>query len=286
MDPISALSLTVNIFQVIGFAIDVVHVSLQIHDAGTLDTFKDLESAASKTRKAVKSLTAKSARQESLQEKHLLDQELLELTNETLQIAGELDSLLQKVHDKGLGKSLSSTMLKTLKTVWYKDKVLKLQQRLHGAPEELQFHLVVSIRNRLNEQSVQLDHAIRALDDDARAALVRVIGGLSTLQDQSDSILSQQARSEVLAKERHNELLTVIGNPSQRGKNSRTSRNWLVEASGYLVEMRKATRKERAQAAIVSSLWFPTMQDREDGISEAHKATYGWIYQDPKEDFQ
>ncbi|KAF4985588.1 hypothetical protein FDECE_16457 [Fusarium decemcellulare] len=286
MDPISALSLTANIFQVIGFAIDIVHVSLQIHDAGTLDMLQDLESAASKTRNAAKTLTAKSTRQASLQTKDPLDQELLEITDETLQIAGELDSLLQKVHGKDLGKSLSSTTCKTFRTVWNKDKVLKLQQRLHGAREELQFHLIVSIRNRLNEQSVRLDYAMRALDNDARAALARVIGNFSILQDQSDAILSQQTRSEVLARERHDELLATIGGPSRRGKNDRRFRNRSIEMSGDLVEMLSATRKERVQAAIVSSLWFPTMQDREDGISEAHKATYRWIYQDPKESFQ
>jgi hypothetical protein len=288
MDPISALSLTANIFQVIGFAINIVHVSLQIHDAGTLDTFKDLESAASKTRTAAQSLTAKSAGQASLQAnvKDPLDQELLEITDETLQIAGELDALLQKVHGKGLGKSLSSTACKTFRAVWNKDKVLKLQQRLHGARDELQFHLIVSIRSRMNEQSIRFDHAMRALDDDARVALTGVISGLSILQDQGDAILSQQARSEVLARERHDELLATIGRSSRRGKHHRTSRHRSVEMNEEMDEMLEATKKERIQAAIVSSLWFPTMQDREDGIPEAHKATYRWIYRDPEQSYQ
>jgi hypothetical protein len=286
MDPISALSLTANIFQVIGFAIDIVHVSLQIHDAGTLDTFKDLESAASKTRKAAQSLTAKSAGQASLQAKDALDQELMEITDETLQIAGELDALLQKVHGKGLGRSLSSTACKTFRTVWNKDKVLKLQQRLHGARDELQFHLIVSIRSRLNEQSIRLDHAMKALDDDARVALTRVISGLSILQDQGDAILNGQARSEVLARERHDELLATIGRSSRRSKHHRKSRHRSDEMDEEMAEMLEATRRDRIQAAIVSSLWFPTMQDREDGISEAHKTTYRWIYRDPEQSYQ
>lgn len=43
MDPISALGLVANIFQVIGFTSDVVAISKQIHDAGSATGLSELE---------------------------------------------------------------------------------------------------------------------------------------------------------------------------------------------------------------------------------------------------
>ncbi|KAK3381239.1 hypothetical protein B0H63DRAFT_475148 [Podospora didyma] len=277
MDPLSALSLTANIFQVIGFSIETVRISLHIHESGTLATISDLERASANSQKAAKTLATSASGNGQLSD--ALEQDLSEMTQEALHITSELDSLLRKLHGNRFDKSRSSTALKTFRVVWNKDKVLKLQQRLHGIRDELQFHVIVSIRARMGEQSLRLDDALQSLDNNARAILTPIVGSLSTLEGQSDAILTRQAQSEASARERHDELLTTINGLSltAHGQSELPMEGPPETPSDVDIDR----RKKEVQSAIMSSLWFPSMQDREDAIPEAHKATYRWIYREP-----
>lgn len=42
------------------------------------------------------------------------------------------------------------------------------------------------------------------------------------------------------------------------------------------------TRKQ-AEESILSSLWYPGIDDREESVSEAYKSTLNWVYQDPEQ---
>lgn len=287
MDPISALSLVANIFAVVGFAGQCIQLSLHIHERGTLDELGQLESVSKKSRIVCQLLrkewqAARSNRSEVI---NTLDPQLDHLAKEVILAADNLQLLLDELQKRtrtGGSVSLPAAVLTTFKVIWKKDRITKIQERLVSARDELQFYLIVLIKTNLEEytrDSKAGDRILKSLDETTKDGLRRAVVSLQTLDEKADHVLASQKMGEASAQERHEELLRFISKLSinQLAEDPRSSRQ--VESMFSFVE---TSRKEIVNTVIVSSLWFPTMQDREDSITKAHEMTYDWIYKEPK----
>lgn len=269
MDPISALSLAANIFQVIGFTNDVVTISKQIYDAGSPAGLSELELIATDALKTADAITTRLSGcgptppgpVESI---------LLRLGQEAVHIAEELKLLLEKLRAKGEGGKPWHTLRQTFMTIWKRDDIDKLEKRLVAIRDELQFHAVALIQKKLDQQSLQLQDAVSKLDDQARAVIPQLFGQLDRIKGQNDTIIDNQINGETIASRRHEELMGAV-------------KGAMYQPGQPLPSTEKVSRevRETAQKKILVSLWFSTMQDREDTIHEVYSKTYKWLFCDP-----
>ncbi|KAJ4329440.1 hypothetical protein N0V84_000074 [Fusarium piperis] len=270
MDPISALSLAANIFQVIGFTNDVVTISKQIYDAGSPAGLSELEQIATDALNTADDIT-----------KRLIgcgtappgsaDSVLLRLGQEAVLISQELKLLLEKLRAKGAGGKPWHSLRQTLLTIWKRDDIDKLEKRLVAVREELQFHAVALIQKKLDQESLRLQDVILKLDNQAQAVIPQLFGQLDKIKMQNDTILGNQMLSETVAHTRHEELMGAVKGAMYPPDQPLPPK--LEEASLAMIE--------NAQKKILASLWFATMQDREDTIHQAYRKTYEWLFCDP-----
>ena len=161
------------------------------------------------------------------------------------------------------------------RTMWSKDLLVDTDAKLQRIRGDVQLRLLVSIRARIDSQSLQQDR--RVLDLEARYISITTSVGnnLSDLQSQLAALMLHGSESEQRAGHRHEEIIGHLKEISSNGVTGPASRD--SEAKDIV----DAERKEKVENAILSSLWFPTMQDREDSIMVADKETLRWIYHDP-----
>ncbi|RSM17772.1 hypothetical protein CDV31_003379 [Fusarium ambrosium] len=269
MDPISALSLAANIFQVIGFTNDVVTISKQIYDAGSPVGLSELEHIAADALNTADDIT-KRLRVCGPAPPGSADSVLLRLGEEAVRIAQELKDLLEKLRAKGAGGKPWHTLHQTFMTIWKRDDIDKLEKRLAAVREELQFHGVALIQKKLDQQSLQLQDVVVKLDDQAQAVIPQLFGQLDKIKMQNDTIIDNQMNGETVASRRHEELMGAV-------------KGAMYQPGQPLLPNTKASPEKigNAQTKILVSLWFATMQDREDTIHQAHHRTYEWLFCDP-----
>ncbi|KAJ4261804.1 hypothetical protein NW757_000076 [Fusarium falciforme] len=269
MDPISALSLVANIFQVIGFTNNVITISKQIYDAGSPAGLSELEQIAIDALRTADDITKRLAGcGPALPGSE--DSVLLRLGQEIILIAQELKLLLEKLRAKGAGGKPWHTLHQTLMTIWKRDDIEKLEKRLVAVRGELQFHGVALIQKKLDQHSLQLQDVVAQLDDHAQAVIPQLFGQLGRIKMQNDTIIDNQMNGEIVASRRHEELMGAV-------------KGAMCQPGQPLPPDKRVSRKmrETAQKKILVSLWFATMQDREDTIHEAYRRTYEWLFCDP-----
>jgi len=159
--------------------------------------------------------------------------------------------------------------------MWNKDLLVDIDGKLQRIRTDLQLRVLVSIRARIDSQSLQQDR--RVLDLEARYVSITtsVDNSLDGLQSQLAALMLQGSESEQRAGHRHTEIIGHLKEISSSGVTGAASKD--PEDKGIV----DAERKEKVENVILSSLWFPAMQDREDSIVVADKRTLRWIYYDP-----
>ena len=186
-------------------------------------------------------------------------------------ISREIVCLLDEVRGAGTQKRPWKTFRQTFKTIWNKDTLDRLGKQLHGVRESLQLYAVVSIKMKLEKEALKLDEILTLLDDGTKASVPAFLDNFSALKTQGDEIIANQLRDGEVAKMRHEQLLETLGEITLNTGRPRSRQRELED-----------DEIERIQHTILLSIWFPTMNDREEIIHEAYAKTYEWIYCDPQ----
>ncbi|KAK4457937.1 hypothetical protein QBC42DRAFT_300739 [Cladorrhinum samala] len=277
MDPVSALSLAANIFQVVGFALDVINVASQIHASGTSDQIENLRRSGETLRSATDLVAKEKPR---INQPDNEDEEFFRLAASCVAVCREISQLLDKLTTGGnldpkSTPSAVATAIKSIKTVWSSSKIKNLKDRLAEERASLQLYASVSITAKLNKQEIGIDQILSQVDSGSRNLLVAFTSGVSALKGQTGAIIEQQSQSETLAAARHEEILAAIR--ALTLNDIQTFQPWLDR--GPLNEDQVC----RLRQTLLSCLWFPPISDREDMIHEAHRKTFSWIFSDPEE---
>lgn len=265
MDPISALSLVANIFAVISFTGEVLSTAIQIREKGSTDRHRellllsrDLRKTSGRLRDSIKdsSVGDKSQHNEA-------DMEILELASKAVMTASHISDLMDKVRPKDLG--ILDVIKKTGLTLLRKREIDEAEQRLKDLRDQLNFRLVVSLRDKLDAQSTLNSEVFTALNSQTRGIAQRFLESQVGL----DAILSAQLDSNRQAARRHEEIMASLGKGKPDDQDPIISNE--VDSRKLLWNMDRAFR---------SSLWYATMEERQQGISSPHKGTLDWVFQD------
>ncbi|KAH6888167.1 hypothetical protein B0T10DRAFT_574190 [Thelonectria olida] len=200
------------------------------------------------------------------------DPDLRTLGEETVRVAQELKLLLQKLRDQGNRSKPWAVFRQTFTTIWKREDIEKLESRMVAIRDELQFHTVVSIKTKLDAQSIRLEDVAKDLDQQTQNVIPRLFGQLDHVKSQNDTIIDHQIRNEDVSRHRHQELMSSVHDVLRIGGKSAPKEQAALEEKELL---------ELIQSTIPVSLWFPTMQEREDTIHGAYQQTYEWLFCDP-----
>jgi len=271
MDPVSALSLVANIFGVISFASGVVKIATQIHQSGANDQIDNLERSSDALKRATNLLLNQhhgASREE--------DEGIIQLAETCVHISNTISKLLDDV-GKSTGKHTAwRTFRQTVLTVWNLNTIDHLNTQLAETQADLQLQAVIVIKAKLDKQSVRLEDAFRSLDERSASLLSAstFLDSFDKLGLQVGSILANQDLGETLAQARHREVIGTLHATLRGVQGPQISPP--ISAQVELSEHQLL----QVERAILLSLWFPAMTDRQEGIRNAFEETYEWIFRD------
>jgi hypothetical protein len=263
MEAIAGLSLAANILQVIDFTVNVLLAGQQIHKTGSTAQNAELELVTNdfvELNNRLKSWTRPdTATYGPLEKDSQVRQpcrlycrntnicQLLEnLAVESAGIAQELVELLQSICIQRAHSKYKS-FLQAIRTSWSERKIEETQKRLQTIRNELQFRVLISLK----------EDNIRSLNGANHTTLAHVIESNRVLQTQTNHIAKRQEADDKAAQQRHSEIMAAI------------SQNQVV--SHHTIDVMKRI-KER--------LYSPRQDDRSDDIVIAHQSTLKWVLQD------
>ncbi|KAJ0119586.1 small s protein [Diaporthe amygdali] len=264
MDPISALSLVANIFAVISFTDEVLSTAAQIKEQGSIERHgelfllsRDLQQTAGRLRTSIEQPS-----NEKQSQQNAADKEMVELASKAVATASHVSEMMDKIRPKDL--AVCNVIKKTALTLWRKREIEEAEQRLKGLRDQLNFRVVVSLRDRLDAQATLGSETFMALDTQTREIAAKFLESQVGL----DAILSAQLDSNEQAARRHREIMASLG----KGE---------PESQDPIISTEFSSKKQlwNMDRAFRSSLWYPTMEEREQGIWSPHKGTLDWVFQ-------
>ncbi|CAN9203240.1 unnamed protein product [Alternaria alternata] len=247
MEAIAGLSLAANILQVVDFTTKVLSTANEFRKAGSTVQNHELEVV-------VQDSTALNERTKSWARPNPASSGPLAKDSQALEnLATECQNITQeflvKLESLRCSKeaTIHKTILSALRVIWNAKTIQDIQSRLQIMRDELQFRILVSIR----------DDQLQGLDEDSRKVIQSILKSNRELSmqvtSQTERILDRQNADSALASLRHNEVLHAITN--------RTLQQYSIQ---------DATRE------IKDRLHFTRKDDRYDDITAAHQNTFNW----------
>ncbi|KAG8158351.1 hypothetical protein KVR01_012112 [Diaporthe batatas] len=263
MDPISALSLAANIFAVISFSGEVLKTARQIHASGATEHHTELAVLATGMRGTARRLTVSlRSSQNDVDDTRVkkADRELIQLALECEKLGSHLSSLLDTI-----GSTESSkwgTIRKTWQTILSKSEIERKEKSLEAMRGQLNLGITVSLRERIDAEADLSRDRFRALDKQTKDIAMNFLQS----QHGMNAIMQQQTRN-------HQEIMARLN--GQNHPSDPDGDYYSPRASASRAMMRKLHRVKRV---FHSSLWYETMEDREQTILPAYNRTLNWIF--------
>ncbi|KAF2727130.1 hypothetical protein EJ04DRAFT_582254 [Polyplosphaeria fusca] len=195
------------------------------------------------------------------------------LENLALEVGKIVDELtLVLLRSRRQGKS---TVFKSIKqailTTWNKSKIEETVERLQNIRDEVQFHILVSMVEKVDANALMMDAALQSLDKSTQYVVESILQGKSDLAavvsaQTQESIRREDAR-EAAAIRRHDDIVSGIGN--------------LQHTLSSVKAAIRPVKKSKILRGIKNLLYFPQIEDRYEIIKPAHQKTFEWAFQAP-----
>ncbi|KAK7917720.1 hypothetical protein PG985_011328 [Apiospora marii] len=274
MDPGTAIGLAGTVYKVVIAGIEFIGDAKQVYAKGGTDDNRDLDAVAQDIQSASASLDEQLDRTKPLKgssdgETQLPgeDEELRQLAMQASSIGRELSEALKKsqVSEKSKFKAFKAVV----RGNWDADDIKKIEARLNSVRSELQLRVLVSIKKGLADPQNEpyrpmlatleslVNHQAQSADDRKR-----MMESLTRTEELAVSLKDEllMSRQQILAELRTAQPTFAISEPRSTGAE---------------------TNSKQVEDAILASLWYPDIYDREDSISDAHKKTFEWLFRDP-----
>ncbi|KAI4617906.1 hypothetical protein J4E83_006238 [Alternaria metachromatica] len=247
MEAIAGLSLAANILQVVDSTKKVLSSVNQIRQSGSTVQNSEIGRLVADFTALNERITLWARPNPASSGPLAQDSQALEdLAAECTKIARELIAELEPLRS-AKDAARYKTILSALKTSWNAKKIEDIMSRLQAMRDELQFRILVSIR----------DDQLQGLDETSRTAMLSIVESNkqlgTTITSQTEKIIQRQEIESSLASKRYNETLHAI--TKQRSE--------------------KYSIKD-VPRAITNKLNFSRKDDRFDDIEPAHRNNFNW----------
>ncbi|KAI0145095.1 hypothetical protein GGR57DRAFT_494749 [Xylariaceae sp. FL1272] len=251
MEALAGLSLACNILQLAEVSMKVWTAGVQLWNAGSTQEHDELDVICQEIKHYLSRIqlprTPSNLSPSQVQKTELIRTLCRQCDEVARELLGKLEQLKPKLKDGKLSRS--DTIYKALLGVWSQSEMDSLHRRLQAIIVNIERHLAADSRDRLFERLDQMEFENRRLEahrTDEMSQLKKVFGDL--FADLGQRLQKDQFRSE-----------TVIA---------------LLQATteGSHLSM---------EQIILEQLRFDTMEDRHEGIHEAHVHTLKWVFDAP-----
>lgn len=289
LDPLSALSLAGTVVQFVDFTIKILEKGRQTYKSadGSTAEHEDLNAITNDLIRLNERLKSSMHSDREVKQLSLDEQALEGVASDCSSIAQELLDHLQQLKVQGKKTKLKS-LRQALKNVWNKGELEELDDRLARYREELEVHLLVSIKEQVDVSSLRQMERFDALDRSAQLIISYVVDDLKTgtkanMFEQLASLHDESERRLIREHEKTRSEIRAALQERDSGGNARTNYGMAANDDDPIaVNWNSANlRQEREMKEIRDSLWFPMINERHEGISEHHKHTFEWVYRNP-----
>ncbi|PMD67148.1 uncharacterized protein K444DRAFT_489832, partial [Hyaloscypha bicolor E] len=256
MDPLSALDIAAAVAQLVQFGGSLVSKSQQLYRHGAL---LDHIECGNATRRLIELTNGVRSSWRELERLGDLspDAKALEIICcVCVKLSGELLSRLEKVQldEKNTSRKWKS-FRQALKAVCMKDGVDSLARRIADCREELNSHLIASIRKKAGALLLRQDEVISSLNAYASKSIAALLETRTLI------------REDLLNHRDH------IFRKSTENASSTQSSTLLAISEAQTIEVE-----------MVQNLHFTMIDDRHDAIPEAHRQTFRWIFDETRKE--
>ncbi|KAI8631662.1 hypothetical protein F5Y19DRAFT_401525 [Xylariaceae sp. FL1651] len=274
-----AISLAGTVLKLVIFSIDFVSDAKQVYRQGATDHNIDLATIVKSVEDATTTLDEQldAIGQNDVGDKSGLDpdeEHLRELSLRAADIGRGLAQKLKRVtiDEKSKWKSFKAVIL----GMWDADEIQNTEKRLNGIKDEMQFRILVSMRNKV-------DQAHDDNNSSMLAALEEVVNHQARSKEDSKCMIKMLNNADKVGERRHEELIK-LGNQLLDEINAvSTLRSPSPIPPIALTGIQSEQVREHAERTILNSLWYASIRDREESIYEAHAKTFQWVFEDPAE---
>ncbi|KAK3325948.1 hypothetical protein B0H66DRAFT_144100 [Apodospora peruviana] len=279
-EAVAALSLAANILQVLDYGREFVVAAYNIWESGQqgVEEFVALQTLCRDLDDASRSLHSQEIARLSSSSASVGDKAIANLAEECAKLAQRMLNALHQVGVPGHGRKRDAAKA-AFKLLWTKDEVKALDTQLGDFRSQLTFRLLISLRSYATQSVENQGHIIEQLNKSQQDTkyLHQKMDQLLLTADQG---LGSSAIDYVVNRSRSRALGdSNLGESLQAALFSGISANvnWVDDTcTSHLVV--ESSRKRKLEAAFLSALQYDGMIEREASVTEAHQATFRWIF--------
>lgn len=286
LDPLTALSVAGNIVQFIDFSTKLIAKGHELYDSvdgasvgnAELEVIvKDLQDLNGRLQSPRPSENVKAVVSDS-------DLALQKLSKKCSGAAAELTDALNKLKVQGTANRRWKSVRQALKGLMRKEELDAMVKRLQLFRDELNLHILVSMRDTFDMQVIRQTEGFRHLDEVAQNLVDRLGQDQerlrSDLENHTERIShNQNHTNDTITREHERTRRTILASlHSSRSCKPFEMRDGFSGGSEHLVQQEKDFSIE---SSLLASLRFPTMENRFEEIEPAHRETFEWIFGPP-----
>ncbi|KAK1826572.1 hypothetical protein QBC39DRAFT_437898 [Podospora conica] len=287
LEPLAALGLACNVFQIVSFAREVCQVSKSVIETGDVPPpalASTLEDLAKVFREVQATTAAPNTKLTSC------DQELIKIAKECSEAASDLKKELDKGQistAKGKGKlSLSWGALKGVAGASNRRKKLeKLEKMVYVHQQALEARLLARTCTKVDAIEITQQKGFQKLDATLQSFVTLFSQGetrMAALLSQQTTIINDHITTKARELDRN---LEQISKDTQRQHQEISQAT--VEVNANITTLTRRTddkaeqdRKDARHARLLKSLKYETMNERRNQIEQPHVKTFHWIFED------
>ena len=285
MEPLTAFSLVCGVIQVVDFSTKTLLKCKEFYQEGSLSEYQELEDLTNHLVDVRDKLELTTGKQNAGVLGAAEDQSLLEVAGQCSKTAEHLVRKCRSLKIEEPRKK-GQAVLKTFKLLWGKGELRDIQRRLDGHRNVLDTQILIVLRyvcvrcppsslcrlklicphryenrQRLDLASLQHSKGFQKLDQKIQDLINIVSQEPKSFEELKDLIVDENRKIE--------ELKDLILDEKKETKEN--------ISSGFREQERCRAKREQ-HTRLLESLWFAEILYREETIADAHRKTFGWIF--------
>lgn len=179
MEAVAAFGLAVNVLQVVEYGAKLLRSIHKIYQEGASIENEELEKVTVDLQRLNDKLRLSQATRVTSDSLPKDEQDLDNLVNDCAKVADELIFVLAEMKSEGNNRQRIRAAYKTLLG---KDKLEATRKRLDTIRGELELHILVSVKEKLDLQAVSLSSLLGRLDEESRRAIEAIVDNRRSLE--------------------------------------------------------------------------------------------------------
>lgn len=294
MDPLSAVSLAGTVVGLVDFLIKLITTGYHLSSEGgiSVSVYVKVETAAedlTKYTSRIKPVLQKSsetAPAQDVEHEEFTEEErevMQRVCNESEAIAKRLAEVLEELQSNS--KKPIPRAVRVIKSgivaIWNKREIEELTARVEELRRNVDSTIVRAMSRRLLDVKLDTSAILDKLDKQTRLITESLLQSQRHVAE--DSLSRDLAVAQLL-----NRCESMLAVEDYSAGTKKTKQIGLGQKNRDLEKIKRKARDEtvvrqKATEEVLNSLWYASVAERFENVSEAHKKTFDWIFEQPPE---